>query len=521
MTEQEAKNVQFPDAPVLAVIDIGSNSIRMSIGQVLADGTIEILEQLQRAVHLGQDTFRLSHLDRLTMQAAISILREFKRRIDFYSARTVWAVATSALREARNADVFIDRVLMTTGLEIDVIDSAQEGRLTVSAVRAALEKDVSLMGSQTLITEVGGGSTVLTLIRNGQIMASQSLGLGSIRLHEVLGTGGSSWEQASDFIRNEIISVLSSLEGLMPLKSVRSFFALGGDMRFVGNQIGKPLKTKTFRIIPKIGFLRLLNKIKEYSIEQLVSRYDLTYAEAETLVPALMVYQELLNATRAKELVVSYISMRDGLLLELSRRLTGQQEQSRSVEVIQSALAIAEKYKVNLHHARRVAASAVKIFDELKSEHGLRYRHRVLLEAAALLHEAGAFVSPRGYHKHTFYLVANSEIFGLTGSEVQIAAHVARYHRRSAPKPSHLEYMSLSRENRIIVNKLSAILRLAKAMDVSDVRQIDQLRFDLREDVLTIHIPGLSEHSLRKRSMEIRSDVFEDVYGVRIHFAGQ
>lgn len=520
MAEQEAKAVRFPEVPVLAVIDIGSNSIRMSIGQVLPDGTIEILERMQRAVHLGQDAFRLSHLDRITMQTAISILREFKRRIDFYAAKRVWTVATSALREARNADVFVDRVLMTTGLEVDIIDSNEQGRLTVLAVRAALRKDVSLMGTQTLITEVGGGSTMMTLLRNGQIIASQGLGLGSIRLQEVLGTGGSPWQQASDFIRNEIASVLSSLESVMPLKSVSTFFAMGADARFVGNQIGKPLKTSQFRAVAKAGFGRLLDKIKDCSIEQLASRYDLPYTEAETLVPALMIYQELLDATKAKTLVASYVSMRDGLLLELSRRLSGQQEQTLSQEAVQSALAIAEKYKVNLHHARRVAASAVRIFDELQAEHGLGDRYRVLLETAALLHEVGSFVSTRAYHKHTFYLVTHSEIFGLTSEEVQIAAHVARYHRRGAPKPTHLEYMSLSRENRIIVNKLAAILRLAKAMDISDVRQIDRIRFDLREDVLTIRIPGLSEHSLRKRSMEIRSDFFEDVYGLKIHFTG-
>lgn len=521
MTEQTTKETRSPDIPVLAVIDIGSNSIRMSIGQVLADGSIDILEHLQRAVHLGQDAFLRSRLGRVTMQAAVSILREFKRRIDLYAAKPVWTVATSALREAQNADVFIDRVLMTTGLEVDIIDTAQEGKLTVSAVRAALEQDVSLMGTQTLITEVSGGGTMLTLLQKGQITASQSLGLGSIRLQEVLGTGSSPWEQTSDFIRNEIVSVLSSLEGLMPLKSVRTFFAVGGDVRFVGNQIGRPLKSRMFRQVAKTGFVRLLNTLKEYSIEQLVSRYDLPYSEAETLVPALMVYQELLAATKAQHIIVSYVSMRDGLLLEMARRVKGQQDQTLSQEVIQSALAIAEKYKVNLHHARRVAASAVTIFDALKSEHGLGYRARVLLETAALLHEVGTFVSTRGYHKHTFYLVAHSEIFGLTGAEVQIAAHAARYHRRSAPKPSHLEYMGLSRENRILVNKLAAILRLAKAMDVSDVRQTDQLRFDLQEDALTIHIPGLSDHSLRKRSMEIRSNFFEDVYGLKIHFTGQ
>lgn len=507
-------------APVLAAIDIGSNSIRMSIGQVHPDGRIEVLEQAQRAVRLGQDTFRRAHLDRVTMQAAVSILREFKRRVDLYAAQRTWVVATSALREARNADVFIDRVLMTTGLEVDVIDSPQEGRLTVSAVRAAMGDDASLVESRTLISEVGGGSTVLMLLDHGQIAASQSLGLGSIRLQEVLDTGSEPWQRTSEFIRNEILSILSSLEGIMPLKSIRTFLAVGNDARFAAEKVGQPLANPRFRKVGLRAFHQLVDEIKSYTIEQLVSRYDLPFPEAETLTAALMVYQELLKATQAKGLIVPYVSMRDGLLLEMNRRAMGREDRLFSREVTQSARVIAEKYKVNLHHAERVAACAVRLFDELQREHGLGYRHRVLLEAAALLHEVGTYVSTRAYHKHTYYLIAHSEIYGLTGTEVEITAHVARYHRRSAPKPSHTEYMSLARENRIIVNKLAAILRLAKALDVSDIRRIDQVRFAFEEDRFVVRIPGLSEHSLRMRSLEIRSDFFEDVYGMKIRFVG-
>lgn len=506
--------------PVLAAIDIGSNSIRMSIGQMHPDGRVEVLEQARRAVRLGQDTFRRAHLDRVTMQTAISILREFKRRIDFYNAQRVWVVATSALREARNADVFIDRVLMTTGLEVDVIDSPQEGRLTVSAVREAMGEDPSLMETRTLISEVGGGSTILMLLDHGQITASQSLALGSIRLQEALDTGGEPWQRTSEFIRNEIISVLSSLEGLMPLRSIRSFLAVGGDARFAAERIGQPTNNPRFRKVNVRAFHQLVDEIRSQATEQLVSRYDLSFPEAETLVPAMIVYQELLRATSAKALIVPLVSMRDGLLLEMSRRALGREDRLFSREVIQSARAIAEKYNVNLHHAERVAACAVRLFDELHREHGLGYRHRVLLEAAALLHEIGSFVSSRAYHKHTYYLVAHSEVYGLTGTEVAITAHVARYHRRSPPKPSHLEYMGLSRENRIIVNKLAAILRVAKALDVSDIRRIDQVRFAFEEDRFVVRVPGLSDNSLRMRSLEMRSDFFEDVYGMKIRFVG-
>lgn len=503
---------------VLAAIDIGSNSIRMVIGQLQSDGRIEVLEKAQRAVRLGQDSFRKTHLDRVTMQAAVSILREFKRRLEVYNVKHVWTVATSAVREARNAEVFIDRVLMTTGLQVDVIDAPQEGRLTVSAVRSAMDSGRPSLGSHTLITEVGGGSTMLTVLAHGEIEASQSLGLGSIRLQEVLRTSGQPTEQVAELIHNEVVSVLSSIESVMSLKDVRTIFAVGADARFAAGLIGKTLENPGFSRVQRKDFDKFVARFKTLTFGQIVSEYDIPYANAETLLPALMIYQELMHSTQAKEMIVSSVSMRDGLLLELARRSRGKLDQSFAKEVIQSAYAIAEKYKVNLQHARRVAASAVKLFDELQSEHGLNYRYRVLLQTAALLHEAGTYVSTRAYHKHTYYLIAHSEIYGLTHNEVAIVANVARYHRRSGPKATHPEYVSLSQESRIAVNKLAALLRLAKALDVSDVRGTARLKCRLEQDTFIIQVPGMSDVSLRKRSLEIRSDLFEDVFGLKIDF---
>ncbi len=506
---------------MLAAIDIGSNSIRMSIGQILEDGHIETVEEAQRTVRLGQDSFRRSYLGRVTMQAAVSILRDFRKRIELYDIKHVWTVATSAVREARNSDVFLDRVYTAAGFEVDVIEASQEGRLTVSAVRSDMGDDQSLLGAETVICEVGGGSTVLTFLRHGEITASHSLTLGAIRLQEILGTGSESWAQMGDMIQNETDLMLVSLEEIMPLKKIKTFFAIGADVRFVASQCGSDLENKRFRSVSRKDFDRLVEKLRNMNTEQFVQRYDLSFSEAETLGPALMVYQALLHSTKAVSIIVPYVSMRDGLLLELSRRAGGRQDQSLAKEVIQSALSIAEKYKVNIRHAKRVAHACVKLFDVLAEEHGLTFRNRILLESAALLHEVGKFVAIRAYHKHSYYIIRFSEIFGLTRKEVNIAAHVARYHRHSRPKPSHLEYMSFSRDGRVLVNKLASILRLCKALDVSDVNLNEGIDFELRGDRLDILVKGMPEWSLRRKILHTQSDMFEDVYGINVNFAGR
>lgn len=504
----------------LAAVDIGTNSIRLQIGQLLPDGTIEVLEKAYRMVRLGQDSFRRGRLEPETMQAAVSILREFKRMIDLYKAYPVWTVATSALREARNADVFCDRVLLSTGLVVDVIDGSQEGRLTVGAVRAALNEKPPSLGAHTLMCEVGGGGTMLTLLEHGHIEVAHNLGLGAVRLREFVAAGDWSSGSANELIENEIESMIASLEGLIPLRSVRTFFIIGSDARFAAGRIGKKMPNPKFSSITAKAFDRLVDSIRPLSLDELMAKFGLSYNEAETIPAALMIYQKLLHKTSAKRLIVASVTMRDGLLLELARRCLKQDDPSFAKEVIQSALALAEKYKVNLPHAQRVADGAVRLFDHLSKEHGLNARHRVLLQAAALLHETGMFVASRSYHKHTCYIVANSEIYGLNRQEMQIVANVARYHRRSAPKPTHIEYMSLPQESRIVVNKLAAILRLAKALDVSDIRRPEQVQFRLEQDKFVLVVSGLSNSSLRKHLLESRNDMFEHVFGLQLEFEG-
>jgi exopolyphosphatase/guanosine-5'-triphosphate,3'-diphosphate pyrophosphatase len=495
----------------LAAIDIGSNSIRMALGQLLPDGKVEVLERFRKAVRLGQDTFTQGKISRVAIRAVISILRDYQRTLKLYDVGHTRVVATSAVREAGNADILIDRVLMATGLGIEIIDVSEESRLTVSAVQNTLGDFSDKISKNSLITEVGGGHTTLTALHKGEIVVSNSLYFGSIRLREALSRGN---VLNSRLIQNELLRFLPSIESFIPLEKIEIFFALGADARFAAKEAGKPVKGSQLSRIPKMKFNKLVDKVKTKTPEELSHLYNIEFTDAETLNVALLVYQELLNYTKANELIISFSSMREELLLDLARRITGQENKTFTHSVIHSATAIAEKYKVDIEHSRRVREIAIKLFNTLQQEHGLKFRHRILLEAAALLHEVGTFISPRGFHKHSHYLIMNSEIFGLTQREVEIVANIARYHRRAQPKTSHIEYMSLPRENRIIVNKLAALLRMAEALEAGHNTNPETIQCKLDEDNLIISIPGVRDLSLKRKTFNTESNMFEDIYGL-------
>lgn len=248
--------------------------------------------------------------------------------------------------------------------------------------------------------------------------------------------------------------------------------------------------------------------------DDLVREYGVQFALAETLGPALLVYQQLFHAVSSDVVVVSDASMRDGLLLDLAREVTGRQDETLARGVVHSAMGLARKYCVDMDHARAVAEMAVSLFDQLAGEHGLDGRHRLLLRVAALLHEIGGFVSGRAHHKHGLYLISNTEVFGLTRSELLIVAHVARYHRRSAPKPSHAEFMALPREDRIVVSKLAALLRIADALDRTHGREALKFTCLRRGEELVIRVHGVSDLTLERRALAEKADLFEDLHGL-------
>jgi exopolyphosphatase / guanosine-5'-triphosphate,3'-diphosphate pyrophosphatase len=505
-----------PAATCVAAVDVGSNSIRLVIAQVTPDGKIEVLENLQRAVRLGQDTFLRGRLTPATIRAAVAVLRDYRKLIDTYGVQRIRAVATSAVREAGNADAFLDRVLMITGLEVAVIDTSEESRLTVSAIRQDVGKALDERRGNVLLAEVGGGSTLLTVLDGGHIAASQSLMLGSIRLQEMLATSSETPERSMRLLEQEVVKIIAVNRDTLGLGRVQTFIATGADARFAAAQAGELTEWPNLARVAKADLGKLLRQSRRQTPEQLARQHGLSFPEAEMLNPALLIHQALLQATRARQMIVSQVSMRDGLLLDLARSVTGREDPALWEGVLGSAQAVAEKYRVDRAHSENVAAMAVSLFDQLQTEHGLKPRHRLLLQVAGLVHEVGGFVSSRSHHKHSYYLLANSEIFGLTREETLTVALLSRYHRRSMPKAAHPEYMAVPREVRMIVNKLAAILRLADALDRGHAQQVRQVRCERREDELVIVTPGVADLALERRAMTAKADLFEEIFGLKV-----
>lgn len=500
----------------VAVIDIGTNAIRMVIAQVFPTGQFEVLERLQRPIRLGKDTFSRGRIGAQSMRSAVAILRDYQKVMDSYGVEQVRAVATSSLRDAANADNVLDRIFMACRLNVEIIGIAEEGRLTVAAVREVVEDLSEVNEGKTLVVDVGGGSTILTMLQEGEIVNSVGLRFGSVRILEMLSLQTEPPERVAEVLQQQIRIQIANVERSLPLEECDTFVAVGGDVRFAARVVGHPTRSEKLFVVEKEQFRGLVRQCSRHTPNQLARKYNLPFVDAETLLPALMTYWELLCRTSAERVIVSQVSMRDGLLLELAQETTGQKDHVLLEGIIRAAEAIAKRYRADLDHAYLASGIAARLFDSLVTDHGLGPRQRLLLQVASLLHEIGGFVNTSAHHKHSYYIISNTEIFGLNRLETQIVAHVARYHRRSPPKPSHLDYMALSREQRVIVNKLASILRVADALARGQVRQPEQVEFHHEADELIITVRGVDNLVLQKRAIAAKCDMFEDVYGMKV-----
>jgi exopolyphosphatase/guanosine-5'-triphosphate,3'-diphosphate pyrophosphatase len=503
----------------MAVVDMGASAIRLVVAEANPGEPLRILEEASRGVLLGKDTFTHGRIGAATIEATLKALEGFRRIMDDYGVVRYRAVATSAVREAQNSDAFLDRVRLRTGLDVEVIDGSEENRLTYVAVRETLRDHAALVSGDALLVEVGGGSVDVSFLRKGEPIRSGTYAIGSIRLRQILSNWQGGHEQGMRLLRRHVHNVVDDMRRDMPLREAQHFIALGGDMRFAAELLlGGKAVTAGPRVLPKEPFLAFCDHVTAFDVEQLLERYHLPQAEAETLVPALLAYRELLLETSANEVTVPEVSLRDGLLLDMVRVEDARGIEDFSRQVLASAAALGEKYRYDAPHAKKVAQLAVRLFDDLRAEHGLSDRHRLLLEVAALLHDIGNYVNLRGHHKHTQYLLSVSEVFGLSQDDMAVVGNVARYHRRASPQKSHLPYMALDRETRVEVNKMASLLRLANALDADHLQKVKDVRVVPEETDWILEVDGAGDMTMERLASIARSDFMTEVFGRRLTF---
>lgn len=499
-----------------AVIDVGSTSIRMVIAQMFHDGSHQTLDTLNQDVSIGSDTFTKGRITRPTIEDCVKAMRNFSTVLKEYSidlAKDVRAVATSAVREARNRDEFLDRIYMATDIDVEIIEGAEVNRLTFLGIRPLLQENEALRESGLLVAEVGGGDTEFLGLENGRVAFAHTYKLGAYRLRESMDSQSGSETRRRELLQMETMSGIRQCKDAVGSRNGKhALLLLGGEARIAAKLLHSDWNEEAVIELKVSDLSKLADKVLSKEIDDIAQRYHLPYADAQTLGIALYVYVRLAKAFDLKRVYVCGATLRDGLLEEAS---SGTAWTDDFVEqILTSARAVGSRYQLDEGHANCVTGHAMTVFKAMQAEHRLGYRFEVLLRVASLLHDVGMYIGTSSHHKHAQYLIENSDLFGLDEEDVKLTALVARYHRGAIPRIGHPDYALLSREHRLTVNKLAAILRVADALDRSHTRSVQDLKVHLKGgEQMILEVDRSGDFSAEKRALSSKGKMFEQVYG--------
>jgi exopolyphosphatase/guanosine-5'-triphosphate,3'-diphosphate pyrophosphatase len=500
----------------VAVIDIGARAIRLDISEIASGGGMRLLESVQQAVSLGKNTFGAGSIDRESIEECVTILKGFRQVMSEYGITTpdqIRAVATSSVREAANRESFLDRIYIATGISVDVLEDAEVEHLIHVAIHNLFETVPSLNSGEVLIVEVGGGATRLLLIQDGYVTYSGTYKLGALRMQETLETSQTPYDRLCAVLDQHIQRTINQMKETVPTQTVPRLIALAGDMETAMRRLVTGWEANdTARL--NMARSTLAEKIVSTPPEKLMQKHHLPPQEAETAGQALLIYDRIARAFGVKEMLVSTQSMRRGLLMKMAGISVTHTRYAE--QLAHSASNLGRKYHFDEKHGAHVADLSLTLFRALRSDHGLGPQAEILLRTAAILHDIGAFVSNNSHHKHSMYLILNSELFGLTRKDNTMVALIARYHRRSIPRLSHPEYAALDRDSRIVVAKLSAILRVADSMDRSHLQHIRNITCSREERRFVITVPDVEDVTLERLAVKEKGTLFESIFGLQV-----
>lgn len=506
---------------IVAVMDIGVTSIRMAVAEIHSDQSVTTLDTLVQGVDLGRDVFKDRRISRSSIEKAAEILTGYQKVLMEYgvtSQSDIRVVATSAVREANNALSFTDRIFVATGLRVEILDAAEVNRMTYMGIVPQLRQEANLSDGKNVVIEVGGGTTEMLVIRSESVLHSESYRLGSLRSMRALERFRANTFRGRSILEGQIQKTVSRMAESVRRDTAIDLVALGGDVRFATRQIVSDWDGRSLVPIPVSALSSIADTILKLEVDEVVRRYDTNFVEAETLGAALLVHQIIAREFELTHIYVSGTNLRDGLLRETAGG--GQYSGEFQMQIIRAAISLGRRYSFDEMHARNVAELARTIFQQTSELHRLNERHEILLVVASLLHEIGLLISTRSNHKHSLYLIRNSEIFGMSASDILLVGLVARYHRRAYPQPSHDGFSTLAQEERVAVAKMASILRLAIALDDRRMGRIQTLHLRREGKQIILSTPDVEDVSLEQISMRENSGLFRDVFGLTIQLRG-
>jgi exopolyphosphatase/guanosine-5'-triphosphate,3'-diphosphate pyrophosphatase len=502
----------------IAAIDIGTNSIRCIIAEATKEGSFKILDDEKATVRLGERLAITGVISDEASTRALEVIQRFQKLISGLNVEAVEAVATSAVRNATNGTALAARLSEELGHEIRVISGEEEAELTSTSALANFD----MYGKRYAMVDIGGGSIEIVTAYGNHVEEFYSLDLGAVVMTDRF------------LARDPIVEIeLRKLRGYIrgSLKntfagkkiSVDTLIGSGGTLTAIGSMAMQMRKENYVSVHGSEVFhaevVHLLAMLIHKDLKGRRTIPGLNQDRADIIVAGTVVLDEVMRFLGANRVLVNERGIREGLLIRAVKQLGLASGTTAPPSWKDAITNFARSCHVDEPHATHVAGMALSIFEALELPFGLRAAEKKLLEAAAILHDSGYFISYSSHHKHSYHLIRHADLFGFNPRERELIAQIARYHRKSLPKRKHDAFQGLKEKDQVIVARLGGILRLADGLDRRRNGVISNVSCQYGGTEITIHLNAAEDVSVEVFGANAKKDLFEKAFGSAVVFA--
>lgn len=494
----------------IAVIEIASNELRLKIGEKGAE-KVKILESISNPLALGRDTFHSGRISFESLYKAASIINGYKAVAKEYGAKNVIAIATTAVRESINKDFILDQLKVKTSLDLKVIDDTQEKIYINKMVLAALSKEEM---NSTLIAHLGSGNISIFVLKEGKVVAGLNIKIGALRISELFDDYRENTANYVQVIKEYLHHFQDAINNFITEK-LQNFVISGNEIETISKMCKAKNKNGT-NIITRESFMETYKDIKNMTPEEIADKYDISFEKAENILPAIIIYSRIVKFTSDKNIISPVFTVGDAILYEeLFTENTKLLSKAYNEFTVISAKNIEAKFRCDEEYSDAVCDIALKIFDKMKRHHGLGIRERLLLQTAAILEDIGKAVNIREHDRISYHMIKGLDIVGINEDEKHSIAAIAYYQNNVMPYEDNGVYNNMDYDERVMVCKLSAILKLANAVCSSHNKKFEDVNVRLSNNRLIVTLSTYKNIDLEKWAFNKNKELFEDVYGIK------
>lgn len=498
---------------MFAAIYVGSSELAMKIYEINGRKTFKQIDGVSKIIELGKDTYSKGYLSTESIMQVCEILNGFKKKLKEYQVSDYRAYATSAIREAENSDIVLDAIKRQTNIVVKVLSNSEQRYINFKGLVAKYENFHQVVSKNTAFVDVGAGSVQVSLFDKNNLVVTENIPIGAVRVRDYLSIMGTKSGRLDKIISEYVENDIATFRNIyLNDKEIKNIIAVGE----VVNAVKKIVpELEVDEKINREQFESIYNRIVSMSPQELSEEYGIPYERATLMLPNIIIYQSFLNNCKAEEIYAPNVDFCEGIAAsymdEGSRIVFGHNFDD---DIVASAYNISRRYRCNRDHIERTSEYALKIFDSVKKIHGMGKQERLQLQIAAILHECGNFINLHDGAMNSYYIVANTEIIGLSHKERMEIANIIKYNMLYLPARDKIS-AELAECDYIVIAKLVAILRIANILDKSHTQKIDKITVTVRDSQMIISALTYEDIALEAGLFETRADFFEKVFGIR------